>query len=111
MTRLVGEDFGRLFTTFARSAFRLETLDWYTVDDEDEPLRAFLADKPIGGAWMAGWLEMIRKTTDEGRTPYESAPERLHAFYALLFPVQSGSRRGHSILGRRDGASVESAFL
>lgn len=67
MTRLVGEDFGRLFTTFANSAFRLETLDWYTVDDEAEPLRAFLAGRPIGGTWMSTWLEMIRESTDEGR--------------------------------------------
>jgi hypothetical protein len=67
MARLTGADFAQLFTTFDRTAYRLETLDRYTVDDEVEPLRKFVAGEPVGSSWMASWLELIRQATSAGK--------------------------------------------
>ncbi|KQV05714.1 MULTISPECIES: DUF6879 family protein [unclassified Kitasatospora] len=44
---LKGEDFGRLFETFEQTAFRLETLAVYNVEDEQEEFADFLAGKPL----------------------------------------------------------------
>ncbi|MFJ9777438.1 DUF6879 family protein [Kitasatospora sp. NPDC101157] len=44
---LKGEDFGRLFETFERTAFRLETLAVYDVDEEREEFADFLAGKGL----------------------------------------------------------------
>lgn len=44
---LKGEDFGRLFETFERTAFRLETLAAYDVESEREEFADFLAGKPL----------------------------------------------------------------
>ncbi|MFD7452321.1 DUF6879 family protein [Kitasatospora sp. NPDC059827] len=44
---LKGEEFGRLFETFERTAFRLETLAVYDVDDEREEFAAFLAGEGL----------------------------------------------------------------
>ncbi|KJS60868.1 DUF6879 family protein [Streptomyces rubellomurinus] len=44
---LRGEDFGRLFETFERTAFRLETLAVYDVDEEREEFADFLAGKGL----------------------------------------------------------------
>ncbi|MGW4891258.1 DUF6879 family protein [Kitasatospora sp. NPDC004240] len=44
---LKGEDFSRLFETFERTAFRLETLAVYDVDEEREEFEDFLAGKGL----------------------------------------------------------------
>ena len=44
---LRGEDFGRLFQAFERTAFRLETLAVYDVEEEQEEFVDFLAGKPL----------------------------------------------------------------
>ncbi|WP_395298560.1 DUF6879 family protein [Kitasatospora hibisci] len=44
---LKGQDFGRLFETFERTAFRLETLAVYDVDEEREEFADFLAGKGL----------------------------------------------------------------
>jgi hypothetical protein len=40
---LSAEDFGKLFTTYERSAWRLESLPAYAVDEEAEDFARFLA--------------------------------------------------------------------
>jgi hypothetical protein len=67
MGRLVGEDFDRLFTTFERTAFRLETRDHYAVFDEAEAYRNFLAGEPYDLHWHQSWLAGIRDITTSGR--------------------------------------------
>ncbi|MFF0415873.1 DUF6879 family protein [Kitasatospora sp. NPDC004745] len=44
---LKGQDFGLLFETFERTAFRLETLAVYDVDEEREEFADFLAGKGL----------------------------------------------------------------
>ncbi|MFE5722997.1 DUF6879 family protein [Streptomyces erythrochromogenes] len=41
-------EFGRLFETFERSAFRLETLAVYSVEEEREEFERFLAGGDMG---------------------------------------------------------------
>ncbi|MEV7940254.1 DUF6879 family protein [Kitasatospora sp. NPDC088264] len=62
---LKGEDFGRLFKTFERTAFRLETLAVYDVDDEREEFADFLAGKGLPpGRFDNPW---VRSMTDLGK--------------------------------------------
>lgn len=63
---LGGEEFGELFETFERSAFRLETLSVYDIEDEKEEFAAFLAGKPMPAEWSDNpW---VRSMTDLGKT-------------------------------------------
>jgi hypothetical protein len=68
MDRLVGEDFNALFETFERTAFRLETREHYTVDEEADALQEFLADGRFDLGWFEPWLQTIRTITAAGRT-------------------------------------------
>lgn len=62
---LVGEEFGRLFETFERTAFRLETLDVYDVEEEREEIARFLAGADMGPEWAdSPW---VRSMTDKGK--------------------------------------------
>ncbi|MFI6688111.1 DUF6879 family protein [Streptomyces sp. NPDC050485] len=45
---LSGKEFGRLFETFERTAFRLETLSVYSVEEEREDFERFLAGGDMG---------------------------------------------------------------
>jgi hypothetical protein len=63
---LTGDDFGRLFETFQRSAFRLETLDAYDVAEEQEEIARFLAGADMGPDWHDNpW---VRSVTSKGRS-------------------------------------------
>ncbi|AZQ73239.1 DUF6879 family protein [Streptomyces abikoensis] len=63
---LSGEEFGRLFETFECSAFRLETLAAYDIEDEREEFEAFLAGKPMPPEWHDNpW---VRSMTDRGKS-------------------------------------------
>jgi hypothetical protein len=64
---LDGEAFRRLFDTYAHTAFRLETREQYVVDEEQEPLRRFLAEEPADDAWMEDWLVDIRAAIAAGK--------------------------------------------
>jgi hypothetical protein len=66
--RLVGEDFMELFDTFERTAFRLETRDHYTVDEEAEALHDFLAAGTFDLDWFQPWLSTLHRITSAGRT-------------------------------------------
>ncbi len=62
---LSGEDFGRLFETFERTAFRLETLAVYSVEEEREEFERFLAGGDMGPDWDDNpW---VRSMTDKGK--------------------------------------------
>ena len=67
MRRLVGEDFYRLFASFEHTAFRLEALDRYTVPDEDEQYRRFLADEPLDNTYMKPWLDIVADLATAGK--------------------------------------------
>ncbi|MFC5662290.1 DUF6879 family protein [Kitasatospora misakiensis] len=63
---LDGTEFGRLFASFQRTAFRLETLDLYDVEEEQEEFAAFLAGEPMPPEWQDNpW---VRSMTDLGKT-------------------------------------------
>ncbi|NRQ40244.1 hypothetical protein HII36_51750 [Nonomuraea sp. NN258] len=69
MDLLTGADFERLFTTFKVSAFRLETRERYHLaKNEEEPLREFLAGRPVDMEWLRFWLDLSRRHRDEGRS-------------------------------------------
>jgi hypothetical protein len=57
---LRGEDFGRLFESFERDAFRLETLAVYDVDEDREEVERFLAGEPMPPGWAENpWVRAI----------------------------------------------------
>ncbi|MFC4912803.1 DUF6879 family protein [Actinomadura gamaensis] len=66
---LTGDDFGAIFTTVRRSAFRLETRDRYDVPSEHERVRRFLAGDPDEDYLLAAhdWGAMTRAAAAEGR--------------------------------------------
>ncbi|MGH8897307.1 MAG: DUF6879 family protein [Egibacteraceae bacterium] len=62
------DEFIRLFSTFERSAFRLETRQQYLVDEEADLVRAFLEGRPPPASTaMDQWLALIRANTDAGK--------------------------------------------
>ena len=63
---LDGDDFGRLFEAFERTAFRLETLDAYDVAEEREEFARFLAGADMGPDWDDNpW---VRAMTSQGKS-------------------------------------------
>lgn len=64
---LTAEDFRRLCETFEHTAFRLETHDRYVDEEEQEPLRRFLAGEPPDDAWFMDWYEAVEQIVAEGR--------------------------------------------
>ncbi|MCJ1677790.1 hypothetical protein MTF65_10640 [Streptomyces sp. APSN-46.1] len=62
---LSGEEFGQLFETFERTAFRLETLAIYDIEDEREEFERFVAGGDMGPDWDDNpW---VRSMTDQGK--------------------------------------------
>lgn len=69
--RISEDDFDRLLHTFARSAFRLETRDWYALSYEAVEFQRFLDGSPNPPSqvdWWRPWLEMIQGMTRQGKT-------------------------------------------
>ncbi len=65
---LESEAFSLLFTTFAHTAYRLETLQEYGVAYEDEPFRRFLAgESPLADPAKSEWVSVIRKAVVAGK--------------------------------------------
>jgi hypothetical protein len=88
------EEFGQLFSTFARSAFRLETLSRYTVPEEAERFALFLGGAPNPGPdeGLRGWQELIRTHVSNGRSM-----QRVHVIRGpltdyLRFEIEWGYR-------------------
>jgi len=68
MTSVADDDaFDRLFASVRRSAYRLETRDFYDVPVEREGYRRFLAGEDPGTDWFESWLQVIRQAAAEGR--------------------------------------------
>ncbi|MFI8273767.1 DUF6879 family protein [Streptomyces sp. NPDC085929] len=62
---LSGEQFGQLFETFERTAFRLETLAVYDIEEEREEFECFLTGGDMGPDWDDNpW---VRSMTDKGK--------------------------------------------
>jgi hypothetical protein len=64
--RISRAELGELVRTFRRSARRLETRRNYVVENEQEPLRRFLAGEPDDYTWFRPWLDQIRQRTSRG---------------------------------------------
>lgn len=61
-------EFTDLFRTFEHTAFRLETLQQYKVEYEEEPLRRFLAGDPMPvDPSKAEWCGLIRDARAQGK--------------------------------------------
>jgi hypothetical protein len=108
---LTGEEFGRLFDAFERTAFRLETLAVYDVEDEREEYEAFLAGKPMPPEWSDNpW---VRTMTNLGK-----AVARVHVLRSPLsdylryelaaYPgnITAGEKIGIIDLSRQDVAGL-----
>jgi hypothetical protein len=69
MLRLSLEDFDAHFDRFHTDVFRLETLQRYTVDEEQERIAAFLQGlpRPERSARTSPWLRRIAVTTADGK--------------------------------------------
>ncbi len=68
--RLTADDFNHLFRYFTDTAFRLEVQPVYTVTDEAESFREFLAGEPrpvTEFPFYAAWLDKIRAATSAGK--------------------------------------------
>lgn len=63
----VGDDFGALFTSFSRTAQRLESRDRYRSEVEDEVTRRFVNGEPDDLSWSKDWFDLIRRLTGEGK--------------------------------------------
>jgi hypothetical protein len=60
-------EFAKLLSTIRRSAFRLETLEAYAVEDEQADFELFLAGRPGPPPWQ-DWLEQVSTQTRQGKT-------------------------------------------
>ncbi len=61
--------FDAVFNRFISTAFRLETLDWYSNEEEDAELELFLADEPLPeySPRTDPWLKRVADTTAAGK--------------------------------------------
>ncbi|MBB5788757.1 DUF6879 family protein [Jiangella mangrovi] len=64
---LAGAAFRELFDRYEHTAFRLETRERYVDDEEQEPLRKFLAAEPADDTWFLDWVEDIEAATAAGK--------------------------------------------
>lgn len=67
VTEITEEKFGELLRTIRRSAFRLETLDTYSIDSERDGFELFLAGHPESPPWQ-DWLDQVSEQTRQGKT-------------------------------------------
>jgi hypothetical protein len=78
---MTDDEFHKLFDTFKYSAYRLETLPQYLVDEERDDYAAFLAGKPPPPDNLAEWLSLIKDAKRDGKTV-----TRVHIFPKQLTP-------------------------
>jgi hypothetical protein len=84
------EDFGKLFTTFKRSAWRLETLPAYDVPEEADDFARFLAGETWPEDYTDEWLQMIADHAAAGRTMGRVHAVRLPLSDYLRFEIFTG---------------------
>ncbi|MGH8899979.1 MAG: DUF6879 family protein [Egibacteraceae bacterium] len=72
MTTLTDAEFNELFTTFERTAFRLETLQVYRVPGLDEQFETFLRGDPLPprNPETSPWLRQIADNAGVGKRTY-----------------------------------------
>ncbi|MGH8929578.1 MAG: DUF6879 family protein [Egibacteraceae bacterium] len=61
------DEFSELFTSFEHTAYRLESLQRYTVPYEEEPLRRFLAGESHQVDPDKEWFKLIRDAVNAGK--------------------------------------------
>jgi hypothetical protein len=64
----IGEEWSSMFRSFARTAFRLETLQAYAEPSEAEAFALFLKGDPPPPLWMSEWCSMVKSHIAAGRT-------------------------------------------
>lgn len=67
--RLTVAEFGALFFEVKDNAFRLEVQPYYSVPEEEEPVRRYLAGQPLlppDDPGYVGWLDFLRERTGAG---------------------------------------------
>lgn len=67
MAVLDRDEFDRLFDTFAKTAFRLETRPAYDQPEERDAIRRWVAGQPPDDRWAAGYWALLRRLRAEGR--------------------------------------------
>lgn len=80
-TVLTRDEFGALFNSFRESAFRLETLDLYTVPQEADEFRRFLAGEELAKTDEGEWVKFVKRCVSEGKII-----QRVHAISLPLTP-------------------------
>ncbi|MFE2428424.1 DUF6879 family protein [Streptomyces sp. NPDC059373] len=64
---ITGEAFGRLFEDFEHTAWRLETREVYTVDEEQEPFARFRRGEDPRTDWFQPWLDTMQAGIEQGK--------------------------------------------
>ncbi|NYI07938.1 hypothetical protein FHU37_004967 [Allostreptomyces psammosilenae] len=63
-----GKDWRAFFDSMERDAWRLETHPVYTVPQEEDAIRRFLAGQPLEPSDAAAWIERVKGFRNTGRT-------------------------------------------
>ncbi len=103
LTLLLGDAFNALFESFSSTARRLEVRERYNVEDEREPLRAYLDGQPDDLAWFAPWLDQIRRLTGSGR--------QFRRVRVVSVPLSDYSRWGLDIARHTSAAGEDIRYL
>jgi hypothetical protein len=80
-TVLTSEEFASLFQSFKESAFRLETMDRYTVPEEAEEYQRFLSGGLVPTTADSEWAQFVRNSTSQGKLI-----QRVHVIVLPLTP-------------------------
>jgi hypothetical protein len=75
------EEFARLFDSFENLAFRLESLDLYTVAGEAAEYARFLAGEELPASTEGDWARFVKKSTSKGKVM-----QRVHVISIPLTP-------------------------
>jgi hypothetical protein len=78
---ITSEEFSGLFGSFERSAFRLESLDTYTVPDEAVEFRRFLDGEALPTSSEDEWARFIKKSASQNKVI-----QRVHVIGMPLTP-------------------------
>lgn len=64
---LAGKEFRAVCLGFEHAAFRLETRERYVDDEEQGPLRRFLAGEPPDDEWFMDWYDAVVRFAEAGK--------------------------------------------
>lgn len=103
MSLLLGEAFNALFTSFDRTARRLEVRERYNVEDEQESIRAFLEGHQADLAWFSPWLDQIRRLTSVGK--------QFRRVRVVSVPLSDYNKWGLDIAGYTSAAGEDIRYL